>query len=132
MFLFLFSLSLFCCFSKRGKLSNKDIALKTCQAYHVLNFFLSLISTFKLEFIANLLRNRNKEKLQSRFGKQFLHDDVTFKAIWDEVATKEGMDGVWKVEAKFTPVAQKKLEKIGHTFFQGEGIGRVMWSCERI
>ncbi|KAH7379861.1 hypothetical protein BKA64DRAFT_648169 [Cadophora sp. MPI-SDFR-AT-0126] len=66
--------------------------------------------------------------------KQFLHDEGSFKAMWDDVAKMTSTAGMWKVEGKFTP-REKEADEAGSkgcAFFVGEGIGWFTFSVERI
>ncbi|KAH7327067.1 hypothetical protein BKA65DRAFT_405529 [Rhexocercosporidium sp. MPI-PUGE-AT-0058] len=67
-------------------------------------------------------------------GKGFLHDEESFKAMWDEVAEMTSTVGMWQVESRFTP-RKKEADgegSKGYAFFVGEGIGWLTFSVERI
>ena len=71
---------------------------------------------------------------QGEERKQFLHDEESFKAMWDEVAEMTSTAGMWEVESKFT---QKGKEADGEgskgcAFFVGEGIGWLTFSGEKM
>lgn len=55
--------------------------------------------------------------------KQFLHDEDSFKAMWDEVAEMTSTVGMWKVESKL-----KLREKEG----MGREAGDVRSSSEKV
>ncbi|KAG4434794.1 hypothetical protein IFR05_009729 [Cadophora sp. M221] len=66
--------------------------------------------------------------------KQYLHDEKSFKAMWDSVAEMTSTVDEWKVESKFTP--RKKTAdddgSKGCVFFVGKGIGWLQFSVERV
>ncbi len=65
--------------------------------------------------------------------RQFLHDEESFAAFWQEVADSTGTTGQWKVESRFKARGKKQedLSK-GFAFFVGEGVGWITFSVERI
>ncbi|PVH83973.1 hypothetical protein DL98DRAFT_569337 [Cadophora sp. DSE1049] len=70
---------------------------------------------------------------QGEEREQFLHDEESFKAMWDEVAEMTSTIGMWKTQSKFTP-REKEAEGEGSrgcAFFVGEGIGWLTFSVER-
>lgn len=71
---------------------------------------------------------------QGEERKQFLHDEESFKAMWDEVAEMTSTIDMWKVESKFTP-REKEADGNGSkgcAFFVGEGIGWLTFSVKRL
>lgn len=60
----------------------------------------------------------------------FLHDAESFKKLWDEVAERTGTVGQWDVRARFS--SKVALAKSAASFFQGEGVGWLVFTVERI
>lgn len=66
--------------------------------------------------------------------KQYLHDEESFKAMWDQLAEMTSTVGMWKIESKFTPRKNKAGDEDNKecAFFVGEGIGWLTFSVQRI
>ncbi|KAF4633751.1 hypothetical protein G7Y89_g4373 [Cudoniella acicularis] len=72
-------------------------------------------------------------KVGTQEMKNFLHDEVTFPKMWEEVAEKMGTVGGWKVESKLKVRGEDvRAEKEKTSFFAGEGIGWFTFSVERV
>jgi hypothetical protein len=74
------------------------------------------------------------EKKEER--RQFLHDEESFAAMWEDVAEATGTKGCWKVESRFRERAKGAGDgdggSKGRSFFTGVGIGWITFSCERV
>ncbi|PMD31612.1 hypothetical protein L207DRAFT_591559 [Hyaloscypha variabilis F] len=68
--------------------------------------------------------------------RQFLHDEESFAAMWEDVAEATGTKGCWKVESQFRERAKGAGDGDGGSkgcaFFTGVGIGWITFSCERV
>jgi hypothetical protein len=63
----------------------------------------------------------------------WLHDDKTFKMMWEEVEAQTKTAGMWRVEASFIKrKSDSQWEHKGGAFFVGEGMGWLTFSVERI
>lgn len=64
--------------------------------------------------------------------KQFLHDDISFQKLWDEVAKETEIEGKWKIEANLKVRGSGVGNpSTGCAFFTGDGIGWFTFSVER-
>jgi hypothetical protein len=70
----------------------------------------------------------NFRKGEVKWG-HYLHDPKSFEKMWNEIAEKTGTQGQWNVDCVF----RKRAKGNGSSaFFNGEGIGWITFSVERI